>query len=454
MVNGQHFGGTGYQLDGTDNRDPILGIIVINPNLESIGEVKVTSQNYDAEFGQATAGVVSVQTRRAPTSSTAASSSSTRATGSRPAIPSASRTRPTRTREGPAGDQAAPVRRVAGRARRAEPLVLLHRLPGPAQQRRRLAAPHRAHGARARRGPRASTAIDIHDPLAGAGPVPRQRHPRGPALRPGPRAPRASPAAQRARDPRQLPRPGLRVVRQQHGERPPRRPGHGPHERVRPLQHRGLHPRRARRPSARPAARRSSAWAAGPRSRTTASPSALDYALDARTVLDVRFGFFQYKVGRAALRFRRPRPAARRRDPRPEPGRRSAPACRRAASTGEFGFEMGSPCNCPLAQDEKQFQLVSNLSRSLGRHTAQDRRRRAPRLQPAGAERRAPLGRAALRRRDRTSLEGDGGLGLATFLLGDVTAVPPLRQHHHGRPRAAVAALLLRAGHLARDVRS
>ena len=63
MVNGQSFSGTGYQLDGTENRDPILGIIVINPNLESIGETKITSQNYDAEFGQATAGVVSVQTK-------------------------------------------------------------------------------------------------------------------------------------------------------------------------------------------------------------------------------------------------------------------------------------------------------------------------------------------------------------------------------------------------------
>ncbi len=62
MVNGQNFSGTGYQLDGTDNRDPILGIIVINPNLEAIREAKITSQNYDAEFGQATAGVVSVQT--------------------------------------------------------------------------------------------------------------------------------------------------------------------------------------------------------------------------------------------------------------------------------------------------------------------------------------------------------------------------------------------------------
>src|SRR5204863_1215636 len=63
MVNGQSFSGTGYQLDGTENRDPILGIIVINPNLEAIGESKITSQNYDAEFGQATAGVVSVQTK-------------------------------------------------------------------------------------------------------------------------------------------------------------------------------------------------------------------------------------------------------------------------------------------------------------------------------------------------------------------------------------------------------
>jgi outer membrane receptor protein involved in Fe transport len=63
LVNGQTFAGTGYQLDGTDNRDPILGIIVINPNFEAIGETKITSQNYDAEFGQAIAGVASVQTK-------------------------------------------------------------------------------------------------------------------------------------------------------------------------------------------------------------------------------------------------------------------------------------------------------------------------------------------------------------------------------------------------------
>jgi hypothetical protein len=57
QVNGQHFSGTGFQLDGTENQSPILGIIVINPNLDSITEAKIASQNYDAEFGYAGAGI-------------------------------------------------------------------------------------------------------------------------------------------------------------------------------------------------------------------------------------------------------------------------------------------------------------------------------------------------------------------------------------------------------------
>ena len=63
LTNGQHFAGTGFELDGTDNQDPILGIIVINPNLESINEVKVTSQDYDAEFGKAIGSIVTSQTK-------------------------------------------------------------------------------------------------------------------------------------------------------------------------------------------------------------------------------------------------------------------------------------------------------------------------------------------------------------------------------------------------------
>ncbi|MGB8325525.1 MAG: carboxypeptidase regulatory-like domain-containing protein [Candidatus Acidiferrum sp.] len=63
FVDGQHFSGTGFELDGTDNQDPILGIIVINPNLEAVTETKMTLQNMDAESGKAVAGLVTVQTK-------------------------------------------------------------------------------------------------------------------------------------------------------------------------------------------------------------------------------------------------------------------------------------------------------------------------------------------------------------------------------------------------------
>jgi outer membrane receptor protein involved in Fe transport len=63
FVDGQHFSGTGYGLDGTDNQDPILGIIVVNPSLDTVTETKIATQNYDAEFGKATAGIMTAQTK-------------------------------------------------------------------------------------------------------------------------------------------------------------------------------------------------------------------------------------------------------------------------------------------------------------------------------------------------------------------------------------------------------
>ena len=62
VVNGQSFAGSSHLLDGTDNHDAMLGLIVINPTLESVTEAKITTANYDAEFG-ATAGVISAQTK-------------------------------------------------------------------------------------------------------------------------------------------------------------------------------------------------------------------------------------------------------------------------------------------------------------------------------------------------------------------------------------------------------
>ena len=61
FVNGQHFSGTNFELDGTDNQDAILGIIVVNPNLDAIAETKIALQDYDVESGNAVAGNVGVQ---------------------------------------------------------------------------------------------------------------------------------------------------------------------------------------------------------------------------------------------------------------------------------------------------------------------------------------------------------------------------------------------------------
>ena len=62
-VSGQYWGGISFQLDGTDNRESVLGEPVITPGLDALSEMKVTTQSYDAEFGQANQGVISLQTK-------------------------------------------------------------------------------------------------------------------------------------------------------------------------------------------------------------------------------------------------------------------------------------------------------------------------------------------------------------------------------------------------------
>ncbi|HSU61556.1 MAG TPA: TonB-dependent receptor [Bryobacteraceae bacterium] len=63
QVNGQPFYATGYYLDGTVNQDPILGIIVINPTFDSVSEVKQANQDYDAEFDTFSAGLLTYSTK-------------------------------------------------------------------------------------------------------------------------------------------------------------------------------------------------------------------------------------------------------------------------------------------------------------------------------------------------------------------------------------------------------
>jgi hypothetical protein len=63
QVNGQPFYATGYYLDGTVNQDPILGIIVVNPTFDSVNEVKQANQDYDAEFDTFSAGLLTYSTK-------------------------------------------------------------------------------------------------------------------------------------------------------------------------------------------------------------------------------------------------------------------------------------------------------------------------------------------------------------------------------------------------------
>jgi outer membrane receptor protein involved in Fe transport len=62
-VNGHMYSGVSHLLDGTDNHDSVLAYQVINPTLESVTEAKVTTSAFDAEFSNAGAMVVSSQTK-------------------------------------------------------------------------------------------------------------------------------------------------------------------------------------------------------------------------------------------------------------------------------------------------------------------------------------------------------------------------------------------------------
>jgi hypothetical protein len=62
-TNGQLFSGTNFMIDGMDNTDPVLGIIMINPPIDSIQEFKATTGNFDTEFSQAGGSVIQAQVK-------------------------------------------------------------------------------------------------------------------------------------------------------------------------------------------------------------------------------------------------------------------------------------------------------------------------------------------------------------------------------------------------------
>src|SRR6202521_514060 len=62
-VNGQQFTSNGFLLDGTENNSAILGIAVVNPDIDSLQEFKVTTSNYDAQFGSVAGALLQATTK-------------------------------------------------------------------------------------------------------------------------------------------------------------------------------------------------------------------------------------------------------------------------------------------------------------------------------------------------------------------------------------------------------
>ncbi len=429
IVNGQTFSGTGYQLDGTDNRDVILGIIVINPTFDSIGETKITSANYDAEFGQAIAGVASVQTKsgtnsfrgslfeylqrdrfqaRNPFSQATANS----LTGK--FIPDTKRDQFGGSIGGPIiknrlfffGDYQGTRATQGGSKLLTVPTAL------------------------ARTGNLSEYGTDFLNPATGLVYANRTI----PACGPG-----QTPAANGCLSPQ-----ATNVLRLFPN---PTRPGtidnfiaSGSEQVKNDIFNIRIDSRlsdsfnifgrfsRAKFSIDGPTA---FGEAGGPelvslggssKSRNISLATGFDYSLSATTIVDVRFGFFNYKVNVLPFDYQTtPATAAG------IPGLNfddfsSGLFAGFIDNVSPFGSGLGvNRCNCPLDQNEKQYQIVTNLTKIVGNHTLKfgvDLRRAFNLRVPSDNHRSGELSFS----RDRTGSATVPGLGLATFLIGDVTS--------------------------------
>ena len=429
VVNGQTFSGTGYQLDGTDNRDPILGIIVINPNLEAIGETKVTSQNYDAEFGQAIAGVVSVQTK----------SGTNELHGS--LFEFAQRDRFQARNPFTQPDRPDPLTgRVLPETKRDQ---FGGSIGGPISQNkffffadyqgtratqggsRLLTVPT----ARARTGDLSEYGVNIFDPAGGA---PGSRPQFGGNVIP---ANRLSPQALRILQLIPLPNNGTGTANnfiaqgseQFNADSGDIRLDGTLSDRVNTFVRYSIARYDIDGPTAFGTGGGEQLVSLGGVSEVRNHSLALgaDFTINSTTVLDVRFGFFKYGVNVLPSDFGTT-PASDAGIPGLNLGddfTSGLPAIEINGGTNQMEFGSGlevNRCNCPLSQQEKQGQVVANLTKLFGSHSVKigaDIRRAYNLRVPSDAHRSGQLYFDA----EGTQGGTGGGLGLATFLLGNVS---------------------------------
>lgn len=63
FVNGLGSGNNYHQLDGIDNQETIQGVAMVNPAVDSLQEMKITTNSYDAEFGQVAGAIFQASTK-------------------------------------------------------------------------------------------------------------------------------------------------------------------------------------------------------------------------------------------------------------------------------------------------------------------------------------------------------------------------------------------------------
>lgn len=430
MVNGQHFSGTGYQLDGTENRDPILGIIVINPTLESIGETKITSQNYDAEFGQATAGVVSVQTKSGRNQlfgSAFEFHQDDRFQARNPFTqfqpdPLSGRFLPKTDRDQFGGS-------LGGR-------IVTNRVFffGDYQGTRSTVGGSRlltVPTAAARAGDLSAYGVNIFDPATGA-PAQRQQFP-GNVIPPA----RLSPQAQALLKLIPLPNaPGrdngtidnfVASGSEAFDENSANvRIDGRVNSQTNTFGRYSIGRFTRNGPTAFGAGGGQELVSLGGQSKAKNQSFAygVDSGLSSTLLVDFRFGWFKYKVNVLPFDFGTT-PAADAGIPGLNVDKTFSSGLPAGFVEGTGGFNFGSGlgvnrCNCPLDQDETQWQLVGNVTKLRGNHSFKagvDIRRANNLRVPSDAHRSGELSFS----QNRTIGPTGGGLGLATFLLGDVT---------------------------------
>jgi outer membrane receptor protein involved in Fe transport len=429
IVNGQTFSGTGWQLDGTDNRDVILGIIVINPTLESVGETKITSQNYDAEFGQAVAGVVSVQTKSGTNRISGSAFEFLQRDKFQARNPFSQSQKNSLT-----GEYLPETKKDQFGGSIGGPLVKNKWFWfGDYQGQRNTEGGSKlltVPTAAARAGDLSAYGIKIYDPLTG---TPASRTQFANNVIP---ASRLSPQAQAIL--RLLPMPnapgrdnGTRdnfvasASEKFNADQFNFRTDGRLSDRLNIFGRYSFAKFDRDGPTSFGEAGGAELVSLGGTSKVKnhSLATGFDYTLNATTILDFRFGFYQYKVDVLPFDYgTTPATAAGIPGLNFDDFSSGLPAL---FVEGDRGLNMGSGlgvnrCNCPLAQDEKQWQVVSNLTKVLGNHTVKfglDVRRAYNLRVPSDSHRAGEL----TFNTDRTRGPDGGGLGLATFLLGDVT---------------------------------